>query len=1670
MDFETKLKYWKNNLIDLGKRNKLINYKDTKRSSLTIIEPSFIDFWNKIVIREEKIEFPLYKKYFDEDEEDDEENDNIEEYDFEGDVKVNQSVKELQKTLRNIKSKSKIYTEEQGINPLYLAFGFLNWTERENSDYVLSSPLVLVPIYIDVIDLTSPFSLKMRDDEIIINPALSYKMQTDYGINIYEENFELDIESYISKLKDKIKRMNWKIEEKISISMFSFYKINMYKDLEINKDLIENSPIVQALNGNTSLLQEIPDSINDINHDNERKVEDIYQILDADSSQLDAIEYAKNGISFVLQGPPGTGKSQTIANMIAELIASGKKVLFVSSKMAALDVVYRRLKNANLTDFCLSLHDPKTNKKDILNQLDSVFDLATYKYSITDEAKMKLEKLQLTRDYINEYNNELHKIRKPINKTIFHINGNLAQLDNVEDVIFDFDNISSVTQEQYNTIIHLLENYVRTLQNDTLSWKNNEWYGFKHNMLTNEIRHDIAYYANNYVLKLNYLKNDFRDLQYNLPINIEFKYNNKDAIIELLYEIDKDYCIPNEWIINDDLNKITDIANYENDILTSIKEKQDEINKALNDVEIYIKNDIENIDSDIKFLNDYIENDSILKRFSNYDNNEIDSEKNRLFQYIDEYNELKSKISNTYEESILNIDVKGILSRFKSEYSGLFRCFNSNYKKDEKVFLANKKTITKKVTYKEMIETLYILNDIEKLKEDKRYNFTLFEKIFGELYKQFDTNIDSLQYQVERYKNVFFIKSGLEEIKNELKKRNSEELLNNYFEKLYTGALTDWNSITNKINNFKKIKEISQSLNIKDIELKNIYEKNRDNHYIQKCIEKLNIDIENCKLEYNWFKNLFENDKDIDELTIEELINRINFCNENIDILEKYIDYKNAKDNCYDVGLKNFIEVVESNNYDKEKVVSIFKKRFYRLWLDEIENNVPNILNFRKEAFENNINQFKKLDKEQQEIAKNRILCKLVQNLPNLERLTNGDDEVSILKREINKNKRTMSLRKLFQTIPNLIVALKPCLMMSPLSVSIFLDSSKYKFDVVIFDEASQIKTEDAIGAICRGKQVIIVGDNKQLPPTNFFNVNASDISEFEEDDEYDDLGAYESILDEASLLPEKTLLWHYRSKNESLIAFSNAKFYRNKLITFPSCVEKSENNGVEFIYVENGRYDRGGRKGNVEEAKKVAQLVFEHFSTMPERSLGIIAFGEVQQYAIENEINKMRIERPDFEKYFSDDKVDSFFVKNLENVQGDERDSIIFSVGYAKDLNDRMNMNFGPLSRVGGERRLNVAITRAKYNIKLVSSILPTDINSEKISTEGPKLLKKYLEYAREGISVLENEIQINEENFFDSPFEESVYDFLTQKGYEVCTQVGCSGYRIDMAVKNPNNKDTFSIGIECDGAMYHSTRTARERDRLRQMVLEDMGWKIYRIWSTDWIKNPNKEKEELINAIEKSILSQNDSNNSSNQHYDFNQQDYISKKEKKNGIYDNPYDLELYDEFRYDFNTYKTLSLGKLIDIVIQKEYPIHFDEICRRCAYHLGYTSATKKVKEVIRSELDVNRLKYIVDDDFYMPLNAKIRPRCNLTYFDYSNLNYHSSFSISALQYIKYVPIKRSLKYVYKKELALIMKIVKSKSIGIDKESLFKETAKVLGCGTSGQNTLYLMAAYSYINEV
>jgi len=524
-----------------------------------------------------------------------------------------------------------------------------------------------------------------------------------------------------------------------------------------------------------------------------------------------------------------------------------------------------------------------------------------------------------------------------------------------------------------------------------------------------------------------------------------------------------------------------------------------------------------------------------------------------------------------------------------------------------------------------------------------------------------------------------------------------------------------------------------------------------------------------------------------------------------------------------------------------------------------------------------------------------------------------------------------------------------------------------------------------------RAKQVVVVGDNKQLPPTSFFRISEPD--EAEMTDEENDLESLESILDECSAagLPEKKLLWHYRSRHESLIAFSNYHFYMNRLSTFPSSSFNGLDSGICFEYVSNGVYDRAKSRKNIEEARRVAEMVMSHARTKPGVSLGVVAFSEAQQTAILDRIEELRSQDQSVEDFFGEDKLEPFFVKNLENVQGDERDEMIFSIGYGRDASGKLTMNFGPLNKNGGERRLNVAITRAKKKVTVVSSIRGADISAE-IQTPGVRALREYLNYAEEGGSreFLLRETE-NTGGEFESPFEEEVYEELTARGFNVHKQVGCSGYRIDLAIVDNEHPGRYVAGIECDGAMYHSARTARDRDRLRQQVLENLGWKIIRIWSRDWIFDRSSEIKRVIAEIEAagSVSENTEALNINDELIVENPLPSIKREETTLPLYErfSPHDVTKLVSLQ------KVIQLYSLIGAIIEKEAPVHLDEVVSRIImlfdtrpdllqvnwdmYTKSGNISRKSLREYVMAQFP--RDSYVLQGDFLLKRNERILPR-------------------------------------------------------------------------------------------
>lgn len=571
------------------------------------------------------------------------------------------------------------------------------------------------------------------------------------------------------------------------------------------------------------------------------------------------------------------------------------------------------------------------------------------------------------------------------------------------------------------------------------------------------------------------------------------------------------------------------------------------------------------------------------------------------------------------------------------------------------------------------------------------------------------------------------------------------------------------------------------------------------------------------------------------------------------DILIPWSLYLTRRKEASELTLNDFVELLEQKRIKPNELTDAYAYCTYSTVTRDAFRNIPELGRFTGLKHNQIRDEFKRLDREIISLRGKAIAyeCSRKASPPPGKSGARVDDrtEMVLLNYLMPQQRPRMPVRKILTRAGGSIQALKPCFMMGPQAVAQYLTPGVIKFDLVIMDEASQLKPEEAIGSIARGGQLVVVGDPKQLPPTSFFSRMSQDGESNE--DQFTTTDA-ESILDVCSshFRPTRSLRWHYRSQHHSLIAFSNQSFYRGNLIIFPSPYGQGGKLGVRAVYLADAIYEN---QTNLREAKRVIDAVVEHIANRPNESLGIVTLNIKQRDLIaellEERLRSVRGADTYRENWITEGA--PLFIKNLENVQGDERDAIIISTTFGKPPgSSAVRQNFGPISRQGGWRRLNVLFTRAKRSIALYTSMRPEDIVMDGTTPDGTKALRNYLEFARIGSLATVEETGREA----DSDFEISVMDVLKQRGYEVTPQLGVAGYRLDIAVKHPDSQGSYLAAIECDGATYHSALSVRDRDRIRQEILESLGWRgrIWRIWSTDWFRTPRQETEKLISFLE--------------------------------------------------------------------------------------------------------------------------------------------------------------------------------------------------------------------------
>jgi very-short-patch-repair endonuclease len=1062
-------------------------------------------------------------------------------------------------------------------------------------------------------------------------------------------------------------------------------------------------------------------------------------VLPADSSQLRALSVCAAGANAVVHGPPGTGKSQTISSLIADAIGRGQKVLFVSAKMAALSVVYSRLKDHGLDQFCLEAHSTKAGKAKVIEELRRTLEnVPQYGGEGLDES---LAELVRVRQQLNAYVRALHERLEPLGRTVFQAIGRTAKLAAAPDVCaaLPWADPLQVSRAELGAAIDALEDLAT--QSRTFDVRaTHPWRGFNTANATVSGFESIAADLKAILMRSRRLLEQLAMLA--TTISPELTTLSFTAVASLRPALDLlRGCqrLPANW------------ASSSRDELASTGELLKQAAKAATL--------LHNLERD-------------CREFSSSDPAEI--------------------------------------AALLEPMGGEFRTWNR---------------ILKPRFWKWRAAVR------EKLRPHSKSNFTSLMA-----YRATVTEALELRNWLDTQRQL------LSNCVDESAMRNSRTLESCAQEFMAAVMLRD-SAEECSLHIAPEVTTVEESARMAASEVAG----STDDETLRIAVERLS----------RAWPDGFVSSHRLEEAPLSDLGAR---CEELLNAAAEFHEWvalQYALEVCTALNLASFLEGM--GNIGAKDAPAAFEKRFYTLWTRSAIDRSPELTRLNGDILMQRASRFRQLDEDlrRHKLAQIKSIgATTAGRIANSRVGQEGVGELALLQRELAKQKRFKPLRKLFAEVPRVLQVLKPCMLMSPLSVSTFLRPGSLTFDLVVFDEASQLPTQEAIPSILRARQVVVAGDAKQLPPSSFFAT--STIADSEEDDEDSEaLEPLESLLDDCvavrPVFSEGRLLWHYRSKDERLIKFSNHYFYDNALITFPSATISAEGRGVHLSFVPDGVWDRGRSRTNRREAKRVAELVIEQLSRFPARSLGVAAMNATQREAIEAALDDELAMHPQLAPLLQANPKEPFFIKALENVQGDERDTIILSVGYARTETGSLSLNFGPLNRDGGWRRLNVLVTRAKWQLILVTSIRSQDLAAVLPGNRGAIALRDYIAYAeRAGQLPPEAPHAVEAET---NEFEEAVAEALRMRGLLVDEQVGASGYRIDLAIRDPRSQHHYLIGVECDGATYHSARTARDRDLLRQQVLREQGWRLHRVWSTDWFRNPEKTLDGVLQSVHRAM-----------------------------------------------------------------------------------------------------------------------------------------------------------------------------------------------------------------------
>ncbi|MBT9392106.1 DUF3320 domain-containing protein [Hymenobacter sp. NST-14] len=1253
-----------------------------------------------------------------------------------------ETAERLHRRLLNTYYAARTSLEEQGANILYLALGQLIWYETDASPEPRRAPLVLVPVELVRAGPAERFRVRHTGAEVEGNLSLQARLRADFGLPLPLPDDDVNLPDYLAAVAAVVAgRPRWQVQpDVLELGFFSFGRFLLYRDLDpaawpADQPLLAHPALAALLDPAAGFPVAPPthsaaDFLDDV-----PAAAALHQVLEADSSQLLALLAVQEGRHLVIQGPPGTGKSQTIANLLAEAIGAGRKVLFVAEKMAALEVVKRRLDALGLGVACLELHSHKANKKALLEELQTTLLLgrpAPPAAAVQDQ----LSQLPRHRAALNAY---AHAANAPIgrsHRSAHQVAGELLALGETaappELPRLPFAALATWTDADATHAGELAVRLQATLRQIGVP-RHLLFWGSELTSLPPAAAEALGHALAEASAAVLALQTATAALAAHLGLPAPLDRAGAEQLLPAARHL--------------------------------------RLAPALAGVAV----------ADV------------------------------------EWHPAAGLVAAAVEAGAAH-------AALRRQYEPVLQpeVWDQNLTQERAALL----------TY-----------------GDKWWNFLIGD------YRRARRRLQTLWRQpLPRELNHLLpvLEAQAEAARHAARVAAADALAARLFGPAWRGLASDWPALL-RIQQFLSLTHQRISRGELPAELLPYLTRNAPP---APQLADLLAALETALGRHRAALGAVVEGLRLNEVRRFGPAGRLEFqpFDQQQAVLAGWaagraglrplLAWNNVAAAVLAEGHPELLAVAERWEPAADWLAAAVQRTWLEFLGQQAQEQHPALRQFERAGHEATAAHFRHADALNQLGHRVQVLRRHHARLPNLQ----ASGQMGLLRHEFAKKTRHLALRRLLQEAGRAVQAIKPVFMMSPLSVAAYLPPGGVEFDLVVFDEASQVKPVEALGAIARGRQLVVVGDSKQLPPTSFFDSLTRAEDEADDDNVTADIP---SILElcQARRMPALMLRWHYRSQHESLIQPSNQLFYDDHLVVFPSAgAPAAAPLGLAYHHLPDTHYERGTTRTNPLEARAVAAAVLRHARTAPHLTLGVVAFSTAQRQAIEQAVEELRQSEP-AAAFFDRHAHEPFFVKNLENVQGDERDVIFISLGYGRTKSGQLAMSFGPLNGEGGERRLNVLITRARLRCEVFTNLLPTDLDLTRTAARGVAALQAFLRFAQAGRAAenLPARPATPEE-----PFEEVVARALRAQGYEVVPRVGSRGFYLDLAIADPAAPGRYWLGIICDGAMYAGARSARDRDRLRPAVLASRGWHLHHVWSTDWFRDPAAALARTVAAIE--------------------------------------------------------------------------------------------------------------------------------------------------------------------------------------------------------------------------